>query len=160
MGGLTGPRVLRLPHAPDGWTLKAILLDGRDVTDTPLPFGSAEESLGGIEVVLTDAVSEVAGRLIDARQRGVVNATVVLFPASNAQWGLVSRHFASTATGTDGRFRVRGLPPGDYYAAALTDPSAGDWRDPDLLDTLIPMATRVVVAAGEAVTIGLSTRPR
>ena len=160
MRGLAGPRVLRLPHAPDGWMLKAILLDGRDVTDTPLPFGSVEESFGGIEVVLTDAVSEVAGRLIDARQRGVVNATVVLFPTSNTQWGLASRHFASTATGTDGRFRVRGVPPGDYYVAALTDPPAGDWRDPDLLDTLIPMATRVVVAAGEAVTIGLRARPR
>ena len=111
--------MLRLPHAPDGWTLKAILLDGRDVTDTPLPFGSAEESLGGIEVVLTDAVSEVAGRLIDAAtaRRGQRHGGPL--PGQQRAVGLASRHFASTATGTDGRFRVRGLPPGDYYAAAL-----------------------------------------
>jgi hypothetical protein len=54
-----------------------VLLDGRDVTDTPLPFGAANQSIEGVDVVLTDRVSEVTGRVVDARGRGVADATVV-----------------------------------------------------------------------------------
>ena len=61
MSGISGPRRLRLLRAPRGWGLKQILVNGVDVTDTPLPFGSKSQSLSDVEVVLTDRITEIAG---------------------------------------------------------------------------------------------------
>ena len=40
MAGLSGPRVLRLTGAVGGSDARAVLLNGRDVTDSPLLFGT------------------------------------------------------------------------------------------------------------------------
>jgi hypothetical protein len=50
MAGIHGGRRLRLIHAPPGWTLKAILAGGLEITDTPLSFGTRERSLHDVEV--------------------------------------------------------------------------------------------------------------
>ena len=63
-------------------------------------------------------------------------------------------------TGKDGAFNVRNLPPGDYYAAAVTELRPGEWRDPDLLDALIPSAAHLLIFDGETVTATLSTVTR
>ena len=41
MSGINGPRRLQLTQAPEGWTLKTVRVNGVDVTDTPLMFGTA-----------------------------------------------------------------------------------------------------------------------
>ena len=153
MTGLSGPRVLRLTDAPADLMLKAVRLNGRDVSDTPLLFGTAAQSITGLDVVLTDRVSEVTGRALDAR-RGVADATVIIFLADRA-WGRGLRFLASVTTRKDGGFTVRNLPPGDYHAAATTRVKPGEWRDPDLLDALIPGATRVTIVEGDMVTTTL-----
>jgi hypothetical protein len=60
--------------------------------------------------------------------------------------------------GADGSFRVRALPPGDYWIAAVgrIEPGqrAGDW-DPDLFDALSTRAVRVTVGESEARTLTL-----
>src|SRR5262249_55986608 len=65
MAGITGPRRLRLVRAPRGWMLKAILLNGTDITDSPLVFGTGEQSLRDLDVVLTSRVTTVAGSVAD-----------------------------------------------------------------------------------------------
>jgi hypothetical protein len=156
MGGASGPRVLRLTDAPRGWMLQAVRLNGRDVTDTPLPFGTADQSIADLDVVLTDRVSDVTGRAVDARGRNVPGATVVVFSTDRQQWGETSRFLSvSGQTERDGAFTVGKLPPGDYYAAAITALSPGEWRDPDLLDALLPSATHLSVSPGETVTATL-----
>ena len=45
--------------APPGWVLKEIRAGGINVTDQALPFGTADESLRDVEIVLTDRVSEL-----------------------------------------------------------------------------------------------------
>jgi hypothetical protein len=152
MAGLSGPRVLRLAEGANDWTLKAVRLNGQDVTDTPLPFGTANQSIEGLAVVLTDRVSEVTGHAVDARERGMADATVVVFPVDRTLWGQASRFVASVRTATDGAFGLRNLPPGYYYAAAVTQLTSGEWRDPDLLDALVPSATPLTIIEGDAVT--------
>ena len=61
MAGLSGPRVLRLSEGATNWTLKAVRLDGREITDAPVTFGTANQSIDGLEVILTDRVSVVTG---------------------------------------------------------------------------------------------------
>lgn len=155
IAGLNGPRVFRLGEETSDWTLKAVRLNGREVTDAPLPFGTANQSIDSLDVILTDRMSEVTGRVIDARGRGVADATVVVFPIDRTMWGQASRFVASVRTAKDGVFRVRNLPPGYYHAAASTQVAPGEWRDPDLLDALVAIATPFTIVEGDTVTVTL-----
>jgi hypothetical protein len=46
-------------------------------------------------------------------------------------------------------------PLGDYYAAAVTALNPGEWRDPELLEALVPRATHLTVSEGDNVTAEL-----
>ena len=54
-----------------------------------------------------------------------------------------------TRPGSDGRYKVADLPPGEYYIAALTDVEQNEWLDPAFLTQLVPASTKVAVAEGE-----------
>jgi hypothetical protein len=47
---------------------------------------------------------------------------------------------------------VKGLPPGEYYLAALADLETGEWNDPLLLQQLIPSSATVTLRDGETTT--------
>jgi protocatechuate 3,4-dioxygenase beta subunit len=160
MAGLSGPRVLRLTEGASDWTLKAVRHNGREVTDAPLPFGTPMQSIDGLEVILTDRGSEVTGRVLDARGRGVADATAIVFPIDRSLWGQASRFVASARTASDGAFSVRNLPPGYYHAAAVTQVAPGEWRDPGLLDALVAIATPLTIVEGDAVTATLRALTR
>lgn len=65
LAGISGPRLIRVTNVPPAWTLKAVRLNGIDVTDTPLPFGTKDQSISGLEVILTDQISELSGTVTD-----------------------------------------------------------------------------------------------
>jgi hypothetical protein len=148
MAGLNGPRLFRLEYVPRGWMLSAVRADGVDVTDTPVEFGRADQSVRDLEVVLTDRVTEVRGRILDDRGREVVDGTVIVFAEDRRQWIPASRFIAATRPAQDGQFSIGELPPGEYYAAAVDRILAGEWQDPALLDSLIPFASRVSLSEG------------
>jgi hypothetical protein len=160
MAGLTGPRLLRLMEGTVGWTLKAVRLNGRDVTDTPLPAGTAAQSVSGLEVVLTDRISRASGIAVDTRGRGVAGATVIVFGTDRSSWTEGSRFLGSADADQNGRFTVSTLPPGEYYAAAVTPLALEEWRDPDLLNSLVVHATQISIVEGEVVETRLPVIPR
>ena len=59
---------------------------------------------------------------------------------------------------TAGQFGLSSLPPGDYYAIAIREENAADWRDPAILDVLARAATRVTILEGEHRTVDLQVR--
>ena len=61
INGVNGPRRLQVQRAPAEWTLKEIRVRGIDVTDRPLAFGTTDQSLADVEVVLTDRINELSG---------------------------------------------------------------------------------------------------
>jgi hypothetical protein len=61
MSGVNGSRRLELARVPPGWALQDVRIRGVDVTDRPLPFGRREQSLNGVEVTLTDRITEMTG---------------------------------------------------------------------------------------------------
>ncbi len=156
IGGLTGPRVFRLTRAPEGWALKAVLLNGVDITDIPLNFGATDQSVSDLEIALTRRVSEVSGRVTDARGRGVRDATVVVFTGDRQSWGPASRFVATTKTGRDGTFSIRGLPPADYFVAAVDSAADGEWQAPEFLDAVFPDATRATLFEGDKLSVTLT----
>jgi hypothetical protein len=151
MAGLSGPRLIRL-QSPK-YALKAVLLNGIDVTDTPMPFGRPEQSVDGVEVVLTERVSTLTGRAADARGRPAGDALVMVFSTDRTHWSETSRFMAASRSGRNGAFTFRNLHPGEYYAVAVLGVDISEWRDPDLLDQLVPGARNVTLEEGSVAVV-------
>jgi protocatechuate 3,4-dioxygenase beta subunit len=112
-----GGALIRTTTTPQ-WTLKAVTLDGEDVTDTPLDF-SGKGALSGLRIVLTDKLTTVSGRVIDARGKPLSDYAVVIQP-EDAKTGVVAtRYLRVLRPDQNGGFRVTGLPPGRYAATAV-----------------------------------------
>jgi protocatechuate 3,4-dioxygenase beta subunit len=159
LDGLNGPRRIRLVRAPESWTLKAVVANGVDVTDTPLSFGTKEASLTGVEIVLTNKAGRVGGGVTDASGRPVTDYTVVVFSTSADRWYQGSRFFNFTKPRSDGSFTVAGLPPAEYYVAAVDwmqgNEGFGEWQDPNFLNAIAPRAARVIFSEGQSVSLTL-----
>jgi hypothetical protein len=129
------------------WILKAVLLDGKDVTDTLLDFGTAYAGKP-VEVVLTQRKGEVSGVVQDDRGRQTSDYRVVLFPEDERQWTPFSRAFASGGPDQQGRFTIGNLPPARYLAVAVESLEPGDERNPETLSRLRGVATTVELPEG------------
>lgn len=135
------------------WAIKSIHADGADVTDSLDITPGAE--LTGVDIELTSQVQELTGLVTNASGAPVTNYTVLVFSQDRARWTPVTRFIAPGRPDQQGRFRVRSLPPGDYYVAALEYVEPGSWLDPELLDSLVGNATSVSLNAGETKTLDL-----
>jgi protocatechuate 3,4-dioxygenase beta subunit len=159
LNGLNGPRRLRLLGAPPSWSLKAIHANGREITDEPLSFGTKDESLTDVEVVLTDKSAGVTGNVTDARGRPAPDYTVIVFATHADRWYQGSRFFTFTRPKADGTFAVADLPPGDYYVAAVDrlqgSEGFGEWQDPAFLESIAPRARRLTLADGQLASVAL-----
>jgi hypothetical protein len=154
INGVFEPRVLRV-NAPQGWMLKTVRLNGEDITDTPLDV-TPGQTISGVQVVVTDRVTEVNGSLTDGRNNAVTDATVVIFPADEAKWVYQSRYISAARPDQEGRFYIRGLPPYDnYVAVAVQGLEDGQAGDPEFLARIRDSGTRLSVKDGEARTLDL-----
>jgi protocatechuate 3,4-dioxygenase beta subunit len=157
LGGISGARRLQVLEPP-GWTVKAILSNGRNIVDDVLQFGRAEQSLNDIEVVLSDRVNELVGVVTDARGRRIdsTRAQVMAFSIDREQWYPKSRIVRSVTKLVQGSYSLKGLPTGSYYIAALLDAPTGEqWTDPAFLESLRNTAKVVVVGEGQQQTLNL-----
>jgi hypothetical protein len=149
--GINGPRRLQLLRAPAGWALQAIVVNGIDVTDRPLPLGRREQSLTGVDVVLTDRLSELRGTIHDDTNTPAAKAQLIVFSTESGRRYPASRFLRTAVPAADGTFVLRGLPSGTYYVAAVPSlPRDGDdaWQDPAFLETLTPRASTAAVDEG------------
>jgi len=164
IGGLTGPRRLRLVRAPRGWMLKAILLNGTDITDAPLAFGTSEQSLRDLDVVLTSRLTTIAGGVADSGGTPVPRAHVIVYARDRDLWYPTSRFVVHGTAGADGTFTIRGVPPAAYFVVALErlqgNDSDGEWQNPALLDTLAARARSITVAEGQQLQLSLRVSAR
>ena len=163
MMGINGPRRLQLVRAPAEFALREIRVRGFDVTDRPLPFGTKNQSLTDVEVVLTDRISTVTGAVTDSDGRPVATGYVVVVSTDRSRWYPSSRFMRTAATGSGGAFSVSGLPFGSYYVVAvarLPDDGEDGWQDPDFLEPLLTAASTITIAEGERQVVNLRLRGR
>jgi len=152
VSGVNGPRRLQVTRAPAEWAFKEIRVRGIDVTDRPLAFGRANQSLADVEVVLTDQITEVIGTIVDDQGRPAPDAHVVIFATDRDRWYPASRFLRLAAAGADGAIDIKSLPPGSYYATVVARlPADGDgaWQDPAYLETLVAHATAFALGMGQ-----------
>jgi hypothetical protein len=158
IAGVNGPRRLQLLRAPAGWTLKEIRVNGSDVTDRPLAFGGKDQSLGDVEVVLTDQINELRGTIVDDRARPAPASHLIVFSTDRDRWYATSRFLRQTMAGTEGTIALVALPPGSYYAAAVAQlPADGEdaWQDPAYLESLVPRASTIALGDGQKQVLNL-----
>ena len=152
--GLAGPRIFRVTNVPSGWVLKAIRHNGTDITDEEVDINPAQP-ISGLEVVLTNRTTEVSGT-VKAGNDPATDYTVVIFSDDPSKWAApMSRHVASARPSQTGRFEIKNLPAGSYYAVALEYIPQGDWNDPEVLDRLKARAERFSLDEGEVKTLDL-----
>ena len=155
LGGLSGGRVIRVANLPSGWMLKAVRLNGQDITDTGAEF-KAGETVSGLEIVLTSKLTQVSGVVKGADGAAVDDYTVVVFSDDPERWTVPqTRHVAGARPDQQGRFQFRNLPPGTYYAVAVEYVEQGAWGDPDLLNRLKEKASTFSIDEGETKTLDL-----
>jgi protocatechuate 3,4-dioxygenase beta subunit len=153
VSNVVGAARLRV-SVPEPWAVKAVLQAGRDIGDLPLDLKSGEE-LGGLQIVVTDRVATVSGQIADAKGAGSAEGTVVFFPADTSQWYENSRLVRVARPDQQGRYRIAGVLPGKYLAAALDYVEEGVWNDPEFLESVRPHAQKVAVTDAAAVTVPL-----
>jgi hypothetical protein len=156
--GLSGTRLLRAVNLPAGWMLKEVRVNGAEVTDTGVEF-RAGEAVTGAEIVLTAKSTEVKGTVTAAGSQLAKDYTLAVFSDDPQRWTLPgSRYITGTRPDQDGRFQVKGLPAGGYYAVAVEYLAQGEWNDPEVLERLKASATRFSLADGETKVLELRLR--
>jgi hypothetical protein len=137
-----------VPEQGPAWVMKSVTANGRDITDRPLEI-RPREAPPDIVITLTDKVSEVSGVLYDAAGRPASGLSIVLFPTSRDLWTQNSRRIRPVTPASDGRFRLAGLPAGEYYMAAVTEYEYTDLTDASFLEQLAANAFKISIAEGE-----------
>ncbi len=154
--GAVQPATLHVSELPPPWAVRAVRLNGRDITHDATDFGTGV--VRGMRVILTDqpaAPTEVSGSVTDRRGNLVSNYIVVVFPEHRARWVPPSPFVSGTRPGRNGRYRVQELPPADYLAVAVESLPDHAWADSEVLDQLWSQATRFRLDEGSQVTLNL-----
>jgi hypothetical protein len=151
--GPGGALTLQVSGMPANWTVKTVRLDGLDITDRHVDFG--EGVLRRVDVVLTDRVSEIGGRVTDEDGQLSADGTVVVFPEDQSRWTAPSRLVRGVRPGVDGQYFIDDLPPAAYRAVAVEALPRNAWNDPGVLERLWPLSIHFQLGEGESRTVNL-----
>jgi protocatechuate 3,4-dioxygenase beta subunit len=147
-------------NAPVGWAIRAVRVNGVDVTDTGIDF-KPNEDVNDIDVELTNKLTSISGLVTNARGEAVKDYWAIAFSQDRANWTGMSRYQGSGRPDQDGRFKIANVPPGPYFIVAIDHVETGEWNDPDFLDSVRSMATAISLNEGEtkAVDMKINTKP-
>jgi hypothetical protein len=134
------------PNAPR-WVLKSVVNGGQDITDLPLEFRPGDAP--SLVVTFTDQIAELSGTITDAAGKPAPDYFIIVTPADQRMFLVLSRRILSTRPDAQGRFVFRNLPPGDYRISATTDLVQRDLQDFSTLAVLAGQSTPVTIGLGE-----------
>ncbi len=132
--------------------MKSSIVAGRNSLD--FPFDVENDDITGAVVTMSPPgpYSELSGVITDQQGKPASDYTIIVFTSDQQFWIPGSRRIFTARPATDGRYLLRGLPPGDYQIAALSDLEPGTQYDPEFLKTLLGASTRVTVSEGAKLT--------
>lgn len=151
-------------RGPQDWWVESTRVDGRDVGIGPFRIGPRDVDL---EVTFTRTPTELSGSVTDAQARPVLDANVLIFPTDPALWRNAASELSFRVDSPVQIFRtgkstyaVTGLPPGEYFVAAIDEAEMDGWPSEAFLDRARAAAVRVQLAPGEHRTQPLTVRVR
>jgi len=140
---------MRASDGTTGWWLTSVQVGGRDLGDRPIELG-VHQHLGDVTIGFADRIGAVEGTLTDGARAPAPGYFVLAFPVDRESWTTTSRRMvAPVQTGTDGRYRLIGLLPGEYFVAVVAEVGRDDGADPQFLESIVGSALRITIAAGE-----------
>jgi hypothetical protein len=81
--------------------------------------------------------------------------SIVVFPNDRDKWTPNSRYMRTARPDQDGRYKVNGLPPGEYRVIALDYVDQNEWSSPEFLEGIRLKATSFSINEGEAKSVDL-----
>jgi hypothetical protein len=147
LGGAFGP-------PPADWSIRSVRLNGMDVTDAGIEF-KPNEDISGVEVELTNKVTTISGTVKTSRGELSKDYTAIVFAQDKEKWTGNSRYQSAGRPDQDGRFKISGLPPGEYYVIAVDRLESGQSGDPDFLEGVRSKATSLSLREGDTKNVEL-----
>ncbi len=140
---------------PSGFHLASVIMDGQDITDTPMQFASGKT--GRLQVSLSSQLSELSGQVRTAQGRPTA-ALVFAFGEDRALWSPIATTTKSSTVGEKGDYRFTGLRPGRYFVVALplgSRPPVMFEERSEAWEALAKQATLVTIGDQERKTLDL-----
>jgi hypothetical protein len=135
------------PGASERWAIKSSVANRRESFEAPLRVNQDEPV--DWTITFTDTPAGLNGVFQDRAGRAATDYFILVFASDRSYWAPGSKRIRALRPATDGAFITKGLPPGEYFLAALTDLEPGEWNDPALLDRLVGTAIKVTLRDGE-----------
>jgi hypothetical protein len=146
-------------NLPEGWGIRSVTRDTQDLTGKPFELNTGE-TLADVQVVVTNRVTAVSGQVADEKGVLIADATVIAFATDATVWTQGPRAIRATRPDQQGRWRIRGLPPGEFLVVAVDYVEDGQWNDPEYLETLRRFGQKVALADADTQTVSLRvTKP-
>jgi len=136
------PRPRPIPAIWQNAYVKSIRIGERDFFNGELVVEG--QPLDPVEIVVGLNGSSLEGRVLNAKQEPVANATVALIP--NSALPIRPDRYRSASTDESGQFQLQSVAPGEYLAYAWEDVDVGAWFNPAFM--------RLYETAGQPVRIG------
>jgi hypothetical protein len=151
---MPGRNYITVLNLPPGWTIRSVRVNSVDVMDEGIDVKPGEQ-ITGVDVELSDKITSVSGRVTNARGEPARECTLIVFAADNKRWKIPGRYLRTARPDQDGRFKVSGLAPSDYYIVAIDKLEPGQGLDPEFLERIRSKATSVSVDDGETRSVDL-----
>jgi hypothetical protein len=150
-GGYPPGRYLLQASAPGPpWSVRSILLNGRNVLDEPFDLAGAD--LTGAVVTYTDQQTQLTISVQGSAAKDFSDVLVVAFPADYRKWiddGMTPRRARSVTVSRTGQALLAGISPGEYLAAAVPADMPVELQNPRSIEALARIATKVTVVEGD-----------
>jgi protocatechuate 3,4-dioxygenase beta subunit len=138
------------------WTVKSVRYDGKEIIDSGLELSDGRD-VDGVELVITNRQQIVTGIVTNAKGEPVLDASVTFFPQNPDEWTGPTRRVGAGRPDQNGRYSVRTLPPGEYFAVAseALDTSRRGSDPRQFYQDLSRLATPFTLTEGETRVIDL-----
>ena len=150
--GVFGKVVFRAGFLPQNVMLKAVRLNGIDITNTPLDTTGTED-ITNLEIVLVDQQSRLVAYAKNERGEIQYNFRLIVYPA-NLKPGDVTVRFQHNASPQQtGQINIGRMPPGEYVGLAVKGVQPGEEWDPELRKRIEQLGKRFTLKEGETLQI-------
>jgi hypothetical protein len=134
--------------------MKSVFVGGRDVGDGGLRVSGGTI---GLDLVASGNGAVANGVAVSAKGESVANAVIVAVPDGRLR-GRIDR-YRKTVSDQNGRFALRGLPPGDYTVFAWEYVDGEAYYNPEFLSAYAGQGKALHVGEGDRSSVNLIAIP-
>jgi hypothetical protein len=115
-------------NIPPDYYLKEATYNQYDVLNMPFSFSGNDN--GRLEIVVSPGAGQVTGMSLDEKSSPASGISMVLIPDQHRDRNDL---FRNTTSDSNGKYTLRGIPPGEYKLFAWDSMEQYAWFDPDVL---------------------------